>query len=136
MRRNIFTSYIICNRLNLKTFFEPIINFIEIGVSPPPRTVYENFISYSSNKKRPKYSLKQIWNIKFSISLSLLFKDMKESKCESSSLWLNAKKSSQLVRFYVVLASWIFSITYLYCFFIWYLYGMGMRISSCFLYYW
>ncbi|XP_028779101.1 protein NEN1-like [Neltuma alba] len=30
MRRNVFTSYIICNRLNLKTFFEPIIDFIEI----------------------------------------------------------------------------------------------------------
>lgn len=28
---------------------------------------------------------------------------MKESKCESSSLWLNAKKSSQLIRLYVVL---------------------------------
>ncbi|XLT58607.1 hypothetical protein HN873_051211 [Arachis hypogaea] len=31
MRRDIFTSYIIGNRLNLKTFFEPIIDFIEIG---------------------------------------------------------------------------------------------------------
>jgi len=28
---------------------------------------------------------------------------MKESKCESSSLWLNAKNSSQLIRLYVVL---------------------------------
>lgn len=28
---------------------------------------------------------------------------MKESKRESSSLWLNAKKSSQLIRLYVVL---------------------------------
>ena len=28
---------------------------------------------------------------------------MKESKCESSSLWLNAKKSSKLIRLYVVL---------------------------------
>ena len=33
MGRDIFTSYIICNRLNLKTFFEPIIYFIEIGKS-------------------------------------------------------------------------------------------------------
>ena len=49
MRRNIFTSYIIGNRLNLKTFFEPIINFIEIGKPRTLlRTVYENFISYSS----------------------------------------------------------------------------------------
>lgn len=31
MRGNIFTGYIICNRLNLETFFEPIIDFIEIG---------------------------------------------------------------------------------------------------------
>jgi hypothetical protein len=38
MRRNIFTSYIICNRLNLETFFEPIIDFIEIGkvLKAPP----------------------------------------------------------------------------------------------------
>lgn len=38
MRRNIFTSYIICNRLNLETFLEPIIYFIEIGNprGPPP----------------------------------------------------------------------------------------------------
>ena len=50
MRRNVFTSYIICNRLNLKTFFEPIIDFIEIGKLGPPRTVYDNFISYSSNR--------------------------------------------------------------------------------------
>ncbi len=50
MGRNIFTSYIIRNRLNLETFFEPIIDFIEIGENPPPRTVYETFISYSSSK--------------------------------------------------------------------------------------
>ena len=50
MRRNVFTSYIIGNRLNLKTFFEPIIDFIEIGKLGPPRTVYDNFISYSSNR--------------------------------------------------------------------------------------
>lgn len=50
MGRNIFTSYIICNRLNLETFFEPIIDFIEIGENPPLRTVYETFISYSSSK--------------------------------------------------------------------------------------
>ena len=31
MRGNIFTGYIICNRLNLETFFKPIIDFIEIG---------------------------------------------------------------------------------------------------------
>ncbi|OMP12526.1 ribosomal protein S7p/S5e containing protein [Corchorus olitorius] len=38
MRRNIFTSYVICNRLNLEAFFEPIIDFIEIGKprGPPP----------------------------------------------------------------------------------------------------
>nr|AFK38494.1 unknown [Lotus japonicus] len=36
MRRNILTSYIIGNRLNLKTFFEPIIDFIEIGKSRDP----------------------------------------------------------------------------------------------------
>ncbi|KHG17726.1 hypothetical protein F383_26852 [Gossypium arboreum] len=38
MRRNIFTSYIICNRLNFEALFEPIIDFIEIGKprGPPP----------------------------------------------------------------------------------------------------
>ncbi|KAB2065707.1 hypothetical protein ES319_A09G107900v1 [Gossypium barbadense] len=30
MRRNIFTSYIICKRLNFEALFEPIIDFIEI----------------------------------------------------------------------------------------------------------
>lgn len=51
-RRNIFTSYIICNRLNFEVLFEPIIDFIEISKprGPPSRAVYENFISYSSNK--------------------------------------------------------------------------------------
>ncbi|KAH1206784.1 Inactive TPR repeat-containing thioredoxin TTL3 [Glycine max] len=33
MRRNIFTGYIIGNRLNFKTFFEPIIDFIEIDIN-------------------------------------------------------------------------------------------------------
>lgn len=50
MGRNIFTSYIIRNRLNLETFFEPIIDFIEIGENSPRRTVYEIFPSYSSSK--------------------------------------------------------------------------------------
>jgi len=41
MRRNIFTGYIIGNRLNFKTFFEPIIDFIEIGnPKEPPREPY------------------------------------------------------------------------------------------------
>uniref|UniRef100_A0A7N0VA04 Uncharacterized protein n=1 Tax=Kalanchoe fedtschenkoi TaxID=63787 RepID=A0A7N0VA04_KALFE len=58
MGRNLFTSYIICNRLNLETFFEPIIHFIEIGkprglpLREPHRK--ENFISYSSNKNTQK----------------------------------------------------------------------------------
>lgn len=44
MRRNIFTSYIIRNCLNLKTFFEPIIDFIEIGkprYSPSENRIWE-----------------------------------------------------------------------------------------------
>lgn len=52
MRRDILTSYIIGSGLNLKTFFEPIIDFIEIGKPRDPlKTVYENFISYGLNKK-------------------------------------------------------------------------------------
>ncbi|KAK8958868.1 hypothetical protein KSP40_PGU003362 [Platanthera guangdongensis] len=53
MRRNIFTGYIICNRLNLETFLEPIIYFIEISNPrkiPPPRAIYENLISYGSRQ--------------------------------------------------------------------------------------
>jgi|EndophyteCoNSPM_1038545.scaffolds.fasta_scaffold01500_2 hypothetical protein len=69
----------------------------------------------------------------------LLFKDMKESKCESSSLWLNAKKSSKLIRLYVVLIVTgllnLLDYLSLLSFFIWYLYGTGTGISSCFLYY-
>ncbi|CAN1363284.1 hypothetical protein LINPERPRIM_LOCUS45081 [Linum perenne] len=30
MGRNVFTSYIICNSLNLETLFEPIIDFTHI----------------------------------------------------------------------------------------------------------
>jgi len=41
MRRDVFTSYIIRNRLNLETFFEPIIDFIEIdNQKDPPREPY------------------------------------------------------------------------------------------------
>lgn len=50
MRGDVFTSYIICNRLDLETLFEPIIDFIEIGGIPPLRTIDETFISYSSSK--------------------------------------------------------------------------------------
>ena len=50
MRGDVFTSYIICDRLDLETLFEPIIDFIEIGGISPLRTIDETFISYSSSK--------------------------------------------------------------------------------------
>lgn len=53
MRRNIFTSYIICNRLNLKTFFEPIINFIEIG-KPRLLPLQELYMRISSRTAQTK----------------------------------------------------------------------------------
>ena len=80
MRRNIFTGYIIGNRLNFKTFFEPIINFIEIGnrKEPPQRTVYANFISYGSNKNTKILIVTKtdICNRKFETALFNLFNRM------------------------------------------------------------
>lgn len=64
---------------------------------------------------------------------------MKESKCESSSLWLNAKKSSQLIRLYVVLIVTGLLNLLDYLSLLPFLFGIcmerGMGISSCFLYY-
>lgn len=49
-----FSSYIIDNRRNLKTFFEPIIDFIQIAKAREHmRAVYKNFISYMSNMNNP-----------------------------------------------------------------------------------
>ena len=61
MRRYIFTGYIIGNRLNFKTFFEPIIDFIEIGkpMEPPPtkkkKEPYMRISSRTAQTKIPKY---------------------------------------------------------------------------------
>lgn len=67
MRRNIFTSYIICNRLNLETFFKPIIDFIEIG-PVPLRELYMRLSSRTAQAKTPKYWFDQICNRKFETS--------------------------------------------------------------------
>lgn len=106
MRRNIFTSYIIRNRLNLETFFKPIIYFIEIGGTPPPRTVYETFISYSSSKT-PKYLLERICNrslkLLFLISNSIFSEDTRgDEKNPKAFLYGdNTKISSWLSRLYL-----------------------------------
>lgn len=57
MGRNVFTSYIICNSLNLETLFEPIIDFIEIGKSEkfPLREPYMRISSRTAQTERPKY---------------------------------------------------------------------------------
>lgn len=62
MRRNIFTSYIICNRLNLEAFFEPIINFIEIGKPRglPLLEPYMRISSRTAQAETPKYWLQRI----------------------------------------------------------------------------
>lgn len=59
MRRNIFTSYIICNRLNLKTFFEPIINFIEIGKPRllPLQELYMRISARTAQTKKKKIQI-------------------------------------------------------------------------------
>lgn len=68
MGRNIFTSYIIRNRLNLETFFEPIIDFIEIGETPPSEP-YMRLSSRTAQAKTPnKKKNSQIWNRKFETS--------------------------------------------------------------------
>ena len=64
MRRNIFTGYIIRNRLNLETFFEPIIDFIEIG-PVPLRELYMRLSSRTAQAKTPKYWSERICNRKF-----------------------------------------------------------------------
>jgi hypothetical protein len=56
MRRNIFTSYIIRNRLNLETFFKPIIDFIEIG-GTPPRELYMRLSSRTAQAKHQNTNL-------------------------------------------------------------------------------
>ena len=71
MRRNVFTSYIICNRLNLETFFEPIIDFIEIG-KPRGLPLWEPYMRISSRTAQaetPKYELQRICNIRNSLPL-------------------------------------------------------------------
>lgn len=59
MGRNVFTSYIIRNRLNLETFFEPIIDFIEIGkpIGLPLREPYLRISSRTAQTKNPKIAL-------------------------------------------------------------------------------
>jgi len=75
MRRNIFTSYIICNRLNLKTFLKPIIYFIEIG-NPIELPLWEPYMRISSRTAQAethKYWFQRIYNRKFKTSLSAWF---------------------------------------------------------------
>lgn len=108
MRRNIFTSYIIRNCLNLKTFFEPIIDFIEIGkpsAPPPPRTVYENFISYGSNRNTKRPVLPDMCNRKLSSKLlnsmiQSFLKIQKNKNPKVLSCGYNAKISSRLICLY------------------------------------
>jgi len=105
MWRNIFTSYIIRNGLNLETLFEPIIDFIEIGENPPLRTVYETFISYSSSKNTQiivEYRLESLKLLNLRFNRPKCTKE--EKQIESSSFLLcgdNTKISSWLNRLYV-----------------------------------
>ena len=104
MRRNVFTSYIIRNRLNLETFFKPIIYFIEIGGTPPPRTVYETFISYSSSKT-PNWNGYVIESFKllFLISNSIFAEDTRGDEKNTKAFLYgdNTKISSWLSRLYL-----------------------------------
>lgn len=103
MGRDIFTSYIICNRLNLKTFFEPIIYFIEIGKSrelplwePYMRISFRTAQTKTTqilarmdmcNKKFETYLSFLLW---FTLSFSLKIRKNKNLK---ALLWgYNAKK--------------------------------------------
>lgn len=65
MRRDIFTSNIICNRLDFETLLGPIVYFIGIGKPlciPPPRTVHDNF---------PLIRLKQKYFLFYSFTVSI-----------------------------------------------------------------
>ena len=134
MRRNIFTSYIISNCLNLKTFFEPIIDFIEIGKPrySPLRTVYENFISYGSNiKTKIQDSIGSVFETvlsNYTIHSFLTIRTNKNPKVIYCGY--NAKTSSRLIHLYVDQASWLF---YNYLF---YFYLCVMKLYNCFIYYW
>lgn len=57
MRKDIFNTYIIGNGLNLKMFFEPIIDFIEIGKPRDPLEPYMKISSRTAQTKRLKYRL-------------------------------------------------------------------------------
>lgn len=142
MRRNIFTSYIICNRLNLEAFFEPIIDFIEIGKPrgfPPLRTVYENFISYSSNKNNSRngYGIESLKLLNLFIQFYLKTQKSKNPKALFCSCNYNAKKSSRRIRLYVdryrPLESSIYLLHFFFFALIFYLYGMWLY--SYFLYF-
>ena len=135
MRRNIFTSYIISNCLNLKTFFEPIIDFIEIGKPrySPLRTVYENFISYGSNRKTKIQVLSDMCSKLTNCMIHSFLPIRKNKNLKALYCGYNAKISSWLIHLYVDRASWIFYITYfLYCYFSF----CVMILYDCFLYYW
>lgn len=104
MRRNIFTSYIIRNRLNLETLFKPIIDFIEIGAIPL-RELYMRLSSRTAQAKTPKYWLERICNRKFETSYFPIQSALKIriKKSESSSFLYgdNTKISSGLSHLYL-----------------------------------
>lgn len=138
MGRNIFTSYIICNCLNLKTFFEPIIDFIGIGKlsGPPLRTVYENFISYGSNRNTKIPVLPDMCNRKLSSKLlnsmiQSFLKIQKNKNPKVLSCGYNAKISSRLVCLYGDDYRPLESSIYLFFFFL----LCVMCLYYCFLYY-
>ena len=126
MRRNIFTSYIICNCLNLKSFLKPIIYFIEIGKSRE-LPLWEPYMRISfrtaQTKTTPILARMDMCNKKFETYLSFLLwftlsfslKIRKNKNLKALLCGYNAKISSQLIHPYVDGASWIF---YLPIFFI------------------
>lgn len=99
MRRDIFTSYIICNRLNLETLFEPIIYFIEIGKPKelPLWELYMKILSRTAQAKTPQYWywLQQICNRKFFKLLIILSPHIKYS--------LNIRRGKPLKLFFVMI---------------------------------
>jgi hypothetical protein len=62
MRGHVLTRYIVRNRLNLEAFFEPIIDFIEIGNpklrgAPPLRELYMRISSRTAQTKKTQYCI-------------------------------------------------------------------------------
>ena len=131
MGRDIFTSYIICNRLNLKTFLEPIIYFIEIGKSRelPLWELYMRISFHTaqtkttpilarmdmSNKKFETYLSFLLW---FTLSFSLKIRKSKNLKALFCGYNAKKIKLAHLSLCWLLQSSWILYLPFFFLLFV------------------